>query len=161
MTSKSDPVIAAHPTLADLPIAALTTLGPGAEPLRAEAETPRIDFVRRLFEDHATGVNRFDRPGERLLGAWHGGRFVAVGGLNCDPYAADDGIGRLRHLYVRASHWRLGIGALPVRALLREAEGRFRVVRLRTAAAAFYRRLGFVGAAEPNATHLIRLIATP
>ncbi|MET7244530.1 GNAT family N-acetyltransferase [Methylobacterium sp. EM32] len=143
---------------ADLKIAPLVTLGPLAEPLRAEAEMRRVDFVRRLFEDHAAGANRFDRPGERLLGAWHGGHLVGVGGLNRDPYVADDGIGRLRHVYVLASHRRRGIGAVLVRALLREAEGHFRVVRLRAAsaeAAAFYRRLGFQEAAEPNATHLI------
>ncbi|WP_162596278.1 GNAT family N-acetyltransferase [Methylobacterium sp. 17Sr1-1] len=114
--------------------------------------------MRRLFEDHATGANRFDRPGERLLRAWHGGHLVGVGGLNGDPYVADNGIGRLRHLYVLAAHRRLGLGAVLVRALLREAEGHFRVVRLRTVsaeAAAFYRRLGFQETAEPNATHVI------
>ncbi len=149
---------AAHRASENLVVAALATLGPAAEPLRAEAEMQRVDFVRRLFEECATGVNRFDRPGERLLGAWHGGHLVGVGGLNRDPYTVAEGIGRLRHVYVLAAHRRFGIGAVLVRALLREAEGHFRVVRLRTAsaeAAAFYRRLGFQEAAEPGATHLI------
>ena len=145
-------------TPADIALAHLTTLGAASEPLRLDGERRGVDFVRRLFADWTSGTNRFDQPGERLLGAWHGAHLVGVGGLNRDPYAADDGIGRLRHVYVLAAHRRLGIGAVLVRALLRGAEGHFRVVRLRAAsaeAAAFYRRLGFQENAEPNTTHLI------
>lgn len=145
-------------TPADIALARLATLDAASEPLRRDGERHGVDFVRRLFADWTSGTNRFDRPGERLLGAWHGAHLVGVGGLNRDPYALREDIGRLRHVYVLAAHRRLGIGAVLVRALLREAEGHFRVVRLRAAsaeAAAFYRRLGFRDAAEPNVTHII------
>lgn len=164
MTQRSDLGIAAQAASADLAVAALATLGADTERLRAEAEMQRVDFVRRLFEEHAAGVNRFDRPGERLLGAWHRGGLVGVGGLNRDPCAAEEGIGRLRHVYVLASHRRLGVGAMLVRHLLQHAEGHFRVVRLRAAtpeAATFYRHLGFLESAGPSATHLIPVMPTP
>lgn len=149
---------------ADIALVRLTALGPAAEPLRVDGASRGIDFVRRLFEDWMSGANRFDQPGEALLGAWQGDRLVGVGGLNRDPYAADEGVGRLRHVYVLASHRRLGIGETLVRRLLREAEGHFRVVRLRAVspeAAAFYRVLGFSDCAEPAATHVIPVTPDP
>ncbi|TGD96320.1 GNAT family N-acetyltransferase [Methylobacterium nonmethylotrophicum] len=139
-----------------LTVTSLTALDP-AEPLRAEAERHGIDFVRRLFNDWATGENRFDQPGEILLGAWHGPRLVGLGGLNRDPYVVEYGIGRLRHVYVLETHRRHGVGAALVRQMLRAAEGQFQVVRLRAASpksAALYRRLGFQEAGG-TATHLI------
>lgn len=147
-----------------LTVAILVALGPAAEPICADAERQGIAFVRRLFEEWASGTNRFDRPGETILGAWHGDRLVGVGGLNRDPYAADAEIGRLRHVYVLSSHRRLGIGALLVGRLLRAAAGHFRVVRLRAASAesaAFYRALGFAECGDPAATHLIRVPPAP
>ena len=143
---------------ADTTLARLTTLGSAAEPLRADGDAHGIDFVRRLFEEWESGANRFDRPGEIALGAWRDDRLVALGGLNRDPYTAEDGVGRLRHVYVLSSHRRLGVGALLVGCLLREAASRFRIVRMRAVspeAAAFYRHLGFMDCAEPFATHRI------
>ncbi len=145
-------------------VAVLTTLGSAAEPIRVEARAHGIDFVRRFFEDWASGTNRFDRPGETALSVWQDDRLVGVGGLNRDPYTAEDGIGRLRHVYVLSSHRRLGVGALLVGRLLHEAAGHFRIVRLRAASpesAAFYRRLGFAECGEPAATHLIRMPPLP
>jgi GNAT superfamily N-acetyltransferase len=151
-------------TPADIALARLTTLDTASESLRLDGERHGIDFVRRLFADWVSGTNRFDQTGERLLGAWNGGLLVGIGGLNRDPYAVDEEIGRLRHVYVLASHRRLGVGTLLVRNLLREAEGCFRVVRLRAAsaeAAAFYRRLGFSDCADPCATHVIPAMPLP
>ncbi|WP_167350101.1 GNAT family N-acetyltransferase [Methylobacterium platani] len=142
----------------------LAALRPAAEPIRAEASSQGIAFVRRLFEGWASGANRFDQPGEIFLGLWQQDRLVGFGGLNRDPYTAEDDIGRLRHVYVLRSHRRRGLGALLVRYLLREAEGHFRIVRLRAAspdAAAFYRRLGFAECADPAATHVVPVPVGP
>ncbi|MFH6785609.1 MULTISPECIES: GNAT family N-acetyltransferase [Methylobacterium] len=142
----------------------LTALEPAANPLLAEAERHGTAFMRRLFLEWDAGANRFDRPGEIILGAWQDDRLVGLGGLNRDPYVAEDDVGRLRHVYVLASHRSLGVGALLVRHLLRDAEGHFRIVRLRAAlpeSAAFYRRLGFMECGDPAATHVIPVPPSP
>src|SRR3989442_1637640 len=76
--------------------------------LIAESEQAGLRFVRRLVEEWGTGANRFDRSGEALFAARVDGELVGVCGLNIDPYAANDRIGRLRHLYVRSAFRRRG-----------------------------------------------------
>jgi len=129
-------------------------------PLMVEAERDGHRFVRRLNDNWLSGRNRFDKPGEFLLGAYANNRLVAIGGLNRDPYAQSDDVGRLRHLYVRADSRRLGVGRLLVRQIVIEAAKTFSVLRLRTAtadAAAFYERLGFATTGDDTATHIVRL----
>ena len=77
--------------------------------LLSESERAGARFVRRLVDEWANGANRFDRPGEALFGAWIGDRLVGVGGLNVDPYARDERVGRVRHLYVLSDFRRLGV----------------------------------------------------
>jgi GNAT superfamily N-acetyltransferase len=139
-------------------ITPLTTLDAAIEPLLVEAEQQGFEFMRRLVEEWALGANRFDRQGERFLGAFGDGQLLGVGGLNRDPYANTDGVGRLRHLYVLASSRRLGVGSLLVSHILQDAQPSFRVVRLRTTtaeAAAFYLRLGFTTTDEKTASHVM------
>jgi len=52
--------------------------------LLAESEQAGLRLVRRLIEEWVSGANRFDRPGEMLVGAWLDGRVVGVCGLNVD-----------------------------------------------------------------------------
>jgi hypothetical protein len=54
--------------------------------LIAESEQHGLRFVWRLADEWASGVNRFDRTGERLFVAREGERIVGVGGVNIDPY---------------------------------------------------------------------------
>ena len=113
-------------------------------------------MIRRLVDDWASGANRFDRPGEVLLGAWLNGRLVGVGGLNRDPYADDDLTGRVRHVFVLPDARRAGVGAALLREIVARAPQAFRVLRLRTVtpdAAAFYAALGFTETSEPEASH--------
>src|SRR5262245_15429634 len=114
--------------------------------LLADSERAGVGFVRRLADEWASGTNRFARPGEALFGARVGGELVGVCGLNVDPYATLDRDGRVRHLYVRVSHRRLGVGGRLVEAIVDAARGRFDRLRLRTSnpeAARLYERLGF------------------
>jgi len=114
--------------------------------LMAESERLGLRLIRRLADEWATGANRFDRPGEILFGAFIDGRLVGVGGLNIDPYAGDERIGRLRHLYVLSAFRRMGVGRQLVERVMKAAHGRFDDVRLRTndaAAARLYEKLGF------------------
>src|SRR5687768_3503278 len=127
-----------------------------------DSEAQGVRFVRRLVDEWATGVNRFDQPGEALFVARRAGAVVGVCGLNIDPYVGRDGerrVGRVRHLYVVSTHRRLGIGDRLLGEVLAAARGVFELVRLRTgnpAAAALYERHGFrPTGGEPHCTHII------
>lgn len=125
-------------------------------PLVEESERDGFGFLVRLRREFQDGGNRFDAPGEALLGCWNGPELVGVGGLNRDPYSPEPRVGRLRHLYVGAAHRRCGVGRMLVAALVEAARPHFDVLRLRTdteAAARFYEALGFAPVSSPHATH--------
>lgn len=130
-------------------------------PVLAASAAEGHTFVGRLVAEHASGANRFDRPGEALYGAACGRALVGIGGLNRDPYGADTRIGRLRHLYVLPAFRGRGVGRQLVAALVARARRSFDAVTLRTLspdAAAFYQALGFADAVDiPHATHILRL----
>ena len=112
--------------------------------------------MHRLVDEWRTGTNRFDQPGEILLGAFTDGRLLGIGGLNRDPYASDARTGRVRHVYVVPQARRSGVGQVLVERIVAEAFRSFERVRLRTMTAegaAFYAALGFVETDEPDATH--------
>jgi GNAT superfamily N-acetyltransferase len=127
----------------------------------ADNEQAGSRIIRRLVDEWASGVNRFDGAGEALLGAWVDGRLVGVCGLNVDPYAAKAAVGRVRHLYVLAEFRRLGVGRSLVAAVVDAARGHFHTLRLRTtnpAAARLYEALGFRACAGiAHCTHVIEL----
>ncbi len=129
--------------------------------LTTESEEAGHGFVRRLVDEWRSGANRFDRPGEALFGAWSRSALVGVCGLNVDPYAGTDDVGRVRHLYVALAHRRLGTGQLLVGAVIDAAQGRFRRLRLRTsnpAAAQLYERAGFRRIdGEADCTHVMEM----
>ena len=113
-------------------------------------------MMRRLVDDWSSGANRFDRPGEFLLGAYLGERLAGVGGLNRDPYVFDDLTGRVRHVFVMPDARRSGVGTALLLHIIARAPEPFRVLRLRTFSAdgaAFYAALGFVETSEADASH--------
>ncbi len=131
---------------------------PGAEILQSEAQVEGYDFIETLVEDWASGTNRFDAPGEALCGYIDQGLLVAVGGLNCDPFAGRPDMGRIRRVYVRSGWRNRGIGRALVTALVEEARIHFTCVRLRAenaGAARLYESMGFVPIASPDATHIL------
>ena len=114
--------------------------------LVAESESEGFQFLRRLANDWHDGVNCFSRPGEALFAAAAEGKLAGICGLNIDPHAGNDRIGRVRHLYVAARFRRRSIGTNLVAAVIEAAEGMFDRLRLRTttdSAAKFYEALGF------------------
>ncbi len=123
--------------------------------LSLEARASNHTFLDRLISDWHSGANRFDKPGECFLGVYDGETLIACGGLNRDPYIADDpAIGRLRHLYVAEAYRGRGVARHLVDGLIARATA-FRRIRLRTTseAVALYERLGFRPVVEPHATH--------
>ncbi|MFC4343319.1 GNAT family N-acetyltransferase [Cupriavidus numazuensis] len=153
-------------TIEPLPLAAkskvfsiiqLSVLPPQIADLEREASAQGFNFVRRLTDEWRTGINRFDKPGECLLGVIGNGTLIGIGGLNVDPYAADGFTARLRRLYIAKAFRRRGIGEALVAELLQKASLHFRQVRLSTdteSAAAFYLRLGFSAVEDESATHV-------
>jgi len=130
---------------------------PELAPLIAESEAEGLRFLARLRDDDLAGRVRFDGRGEVLLGVLDAGSLIAVGGLTREPYVNEATVGRLRHLYVRRSERRRGIGRLLVTALEARAKGAFVTLRLRTdsgGADAFYAALGYQRESESTtATH--------
>lgn len=129
---------------------------PDLAPLVEESEREGFRFLARLRREFDDGTNRFDAPGEALLGCHRGAELVAVGGLNRDPYSPEPRVGRLRHLYVSPAFRRRGVGRALVDALVAAARPHFGVLLLRTdtpAAARFYEARGFAAVASPHSTH--------
>jgi len=132
--------------------------------LTIESEQHGLRFVRRLAAEWTSGANRFDRPGEALFVARIAGQVVGVCGLNVDPYAARENVGRVRHLYVLTAYRRLGVGRDLVAEVIEAARGRFDSLHLRTgnpAAAQLYERLGFRRCVDvDDYTHVMKLPCT-
>jgi len=129
----------------------------GIDQLRAESHAEGYNFLDTLLAEWSSGANRFDQPGEILLGAFDNRRLIAVGGLNRDPFLADPTIGRIRRIYVRSAWRNRGVGRALVTALLDHACHHFAAVRLRAenpGATRLYERLGFLPIDDPHATHI-------
>jgi GNAT superfamily N-acetyltransferase len=139
----------------------IETLPPDLAELELSSLRENFRAVERLRADWESGENRFTRPGEALFEGRCGQRLVAMGGLNRDPYAECETVGRLRHLYVVPELRRRGVGKAMVAAILEHARRSFGAVRLRTDRAeadSFYVALGFARTpGEEAATHILRL----
>ena len=149
------------PTIEKLFVNRLSELPPdGFRELMLESERAGLRLVRRLVTEWEDGSNQFARPGEVLFAAVCDERIVGVCGLNVDPYASNEDVGRVRHLYVLSEFRRQGIGRKLVEEVIAAARGRFRVLRLRTDnadAARLYERLGFQACDEQHCTHILDL----
>jgi GNAT superfamily N-acetyltransferase len=126
-------------------------------PLLEESREQGYEFLDRLVAEYASGINRFDKPGEALFGVYRGRKLIAVGGLNQDPYLSETDIARVRHVYVLSACRNQGIGKKLMQAIIGEAKGRFHLLTLRTFSAeadGFYRAIGFQTKPEiQGATH--------
>ena len=131
------------------------------QPLLQTSLAEGYTFVRRLWHEYETGINRFETPGGTLMGAYENDTLIAIGGIHIDPYLNTLTIGRVRHVYVMPGHRRNGVGHTLVKRLLQHASEHFETATLRTLTdhgRAFYTTLGV--SSEPrykSATHWIDL----
>ncbi|HEX6909165.1 MAG TPA: GNAT family N-acetyltransferase [Longimicrobium sp.] len=142
------------------PCPAAAALGRAGAADRGE-RAGRVPLPGRLRTEHEAGTQRFDGPGEMLLGLYADGALVAVGGVSVDPHEPGPRAGRLRHVYVARARRRRGVGRRLVEALAASARPRFAALTLRTdtpAGARFYESLGVAPVPHhPHHTHRMRL----
>ncbi len=127
----------------------------GFSRLLAESRSEGHRMLLRLAENWGNGTNRFERPGEIILGAWFGDALVGVCGRNVDPYDPPERAGRVRHLYVAQSARRHGVGRVLISAICDGAAEHFDYLNTNApeSAFAFYERMGFVRVQVEHVTH--------
>jgi len=129
---------------------------PGYIALKTESTALNFNMLRRLEENWERGENRFNAPGEKLLGAFLNGRLVGIWGLTRDPFSQQPRAGRIRHLYISESCRGLGIGRQLLAVVMSDASVWFDFLNTHAphTAWAFYQRAGFTQVAdEPRVTH--------
>lgn len=142
----------------------LRALPPEFPELVRPAEREGWRFLRRLAEEWESQANRFEGRGEALFAALLEKQLAGVCGLNVDPYAGSERVGRVRHLYVHPTCRRLGVGRALVEHVLLQARGRFESLRLRTTnpqAARLYERLGFEPSREEAICTHVKVLKEP
>ena len=155
------PITGIFDMMAGIDISRIRELPEGFEALLEESTTQGYSFLQRLSDDWGSGANRFSQPGEALFEARRHGTLVGVCGINRDPHADDESIGRVRRLYVLDDDRRRGVGRWLVERILEHAKGTFRVVRVNAPpqhAARFYEAIGFESLpGDDSATHAVKM----
>ncbi len=130
----------------DIQFANLTPNSPGFVELRSQSMAEGFNMLRRLEENWLSRHNRFDRPGEKLIGAYADGLIVGVCGLNIDPFTQATGTGRLRHFYVDTGWRNRRVGSGLLSEILKDAGRWFDFINTNAPSSAFtfYERAGFV-----------------
>lgn len=129
--------------------------------LEAQAIAEGFRFLTRLITEWEDSSNRFDQPGECLLGVFQDEQLIAIGGLSQDPYTGPE-TGRLRRVYVARAMRGRKAGTALVEQLLMHGAAQFQTVRLSTdtpEGARFYLRCGFHPIIDDRATHEISVTA--
>lgn len=141
-------------------LANITPDSQGFVTLQTQSMAAGFNMLRRLEENWRNGQNRFDKPGEKLAGAFAGNLLVGVCGLNQDPYLPGVLAGRLRHLYVDEQWRRMQVGMLLLNAMLEGADRWFDFINTNAPQTAFtfYQRAGFIPLTDSeNVTHRLSL----
>ncbi|WP_102275334.1 GNAT family N-acetyltransferase [Cytobacillus massiliigabonensis] len=130
----------------------------GLAELVDESNCEGFRFLNRLIHDYMNGTNTFNKFGEALYGVFNKkNKIVAIGGLNIDPFSAEELIGRLRRFYVCKEYRRNGIGSMLLTKIIIEANHYFKVLVLHTDTIQgdrFYTAHGFIkDNYYPNSTH--------
>lgn len=140
----------------------LSDLPSGIDSLDAAAQAEGYRMLSVLIGEWTAGTNRFNGPGELLMGAFDGDQVIGIAGLNADPHA-DGSVrsGRIRRLYVGVGWRGHGVGSGLLATLRHAAEGTFDELAVFTpdeSGARFYERCGFEPVAgAPRRSHVQRL----
>ncbi|NYJ12457.1 GNAT superfamily N-acetyltransferase [Rhizobium leguminosarum] len=119
-------------------------LPPEIADLESEARREGHLHIGRLIDEWSAGDIRFERDGERLLGAYVGEALAGVGSVTVEP-ALSQAL-RMRRFYVSPEMRGHGIGRLLALALLNHARDFCRVITVHPGnpgAVKFWEALGF------------------
>ena len=133
-------------------------LASGIGPLAEAARQEGYNHILRIAEEWSAGTNRFERPGESLLGAHDQGRMIAVGGMTVEPSRAD--WLRMRRFYVSQSYRGKGVGRCLAERLIEHARSFTTVVTVHAGsddACRFWEAMGFQPLTGESYTHTLRL----
>ncbi|HEX6065283.1 MAG TPA: GNAT family N-acetyltransferase [Longimicrobiales bacterium] len=121
------------------------------------ASAEGFQFLERLVAQMENDTVRIDAADEFFVCAIDHGEIIGVGGVTPDPYRAEPGVGRVRHVYIRPESRRAGIGRALIMEIERRARSRYGTLRLRTdtpRGARFYEAIGYRPIVDPDATHI-------
>ena len=130
----------------DIQLTNVTPESAGFAELKSQSMAEGFNMLRRLEDNWLSGLNRFDGPGEKLIGASVVGLIVGVCGLNVDPFTLKTGIGRLRHLYVDSGWRKRQVGSALLSEILKDSGHWFDFINTNAPPSAFtfYERAGFI-----------------
>jgi Predicted acyltransferase len=138
--------------MSPLLLEAITPAEPGFIALKAESLRQNLNMLHRLEENWLRGENRFNAPGEKLLGAFNNGKLVGICGLNRDPFSVHTRAGRIRHFYINEANRGKGIGQQLLTAVILEAGIWFDFLNTNAPESAwrFYGKHGFVPVSDDS-----------
>ncbi|MCG8707798.1 GNAT family N-acetyltransferase [Brenneria sp. 4F2] len=130
----------------DIHFTNITPESPGFAELKAQSMAEEFNMLRRLEENWLSGQNRFDKLGEKLIGAFADGSIVGVCGINIDPYTPAANTGRLRHLYVDNGWRKRRVGSGLLSEIIKNSDRWFNFINTNAPPSAFtfYERAGFI-----------------
>lgn len=112
-----------------------------------------------LAEGWQLGVQRFDRDGAALFGAFDGACLVGVGGVTPETGYSEPAM-RMRRFYVLPAARRSGAGRLLAQAAMEQGFEHAAVLtcnaRATPAAGPFWEAMGFTPVSRPDITHICR-----
>jgi GNAT superfamily N-acetyltransferase len=126
--------------------------------LAAAAAREGYSHIRRVVEEWENGRNRFDKPGELLLGAFDGPSMVAIGGMTLDLSRSD--WLRMRRFYVLPDSRGRGVARLLAGRLLVHAREYVPTITVHAGdarAALFWQAMGFRPLIRDTYTHILDL----
>ncbi|MBX5163710.1 MULTISPECIES: GNAT family N-acetyltransferase [unclassified Rhizobium] len=127
--------------------------------LESEARQEGHLHISRVIAGWSAGDLRFERDGERLLGAYVGKALAGIGGLTIEPTLS--GALRMRRFYIRPEIRRHGIGRMLALALLDHARAFCSIVTVHAGnadAAKFWQALGFQLYERDGDTHCLEIL---
>jgi ribosomal protein S18 acetylase RimI-like enzyme len=107
---------------------------------------------KKLMDEWKTG-NTFSKKGEKFWAFVIEGEPIAMGGINVDPFIDDEGVGRVRHIYVANKYRRQGLAKEMLHLIIDRAKEYFKTLRLSTRnsiAGEMYKSFGFEFVGEIN-----------
>ncbi|ENV08439.1 hypothetical protein F966_03113 [Acinetobacter higginsii] len=111
------------------------------------SEREGFRFLNRLKQEFQSGTNCFDQIGEALFIVYdQHDCLIAVAGLNQDPFAESQRVGRLRRFYIHPDYRANQIGTHLLRHIEQYAKAYFERLELftdTTQAAQFYQSRGY------------------